>query len=161
MPTDPTDREAGRPAEEEASEAVHLGNPRPFITAGKAVFTLQGSETRYTYRVNRAEPKAGSPYTQVAYFVSLLTGPDNTADYTYLGMLDPQTGAVRLTRKSQYTDQSKPVLAIRWVLARLWANQPIDPAKIYHIGRCGRCGRALTVPASIEAGIGPECAGKL
>lgn len=27
-------------------------------------------------------------------------------------------------------------------------------------GRCSRCGRKLTVPASIHHGLGPECAGK-
>lgn len=145
---------------EEAS--INLADPKRFILAGRAIFTLQGKETRYTYRVNRADPKEGSSYTHVAYFVSLLTGPDNTSDYTYLGMVDPQSGAVKLTRKSQYTDQSKPVLAVRWAFGLIWAGRPLpEPAKIYHVGRCGRCGRALTVPSSIEAGIGPECAGKL
>lgn len=28
------------------------------------------------------------------------------------------------------------------------------------VGFCGYCGRTLTDPASVEAGIGPECAGK-
>jgi hypothetical protein len=31
---------------------------------------------------------------------------------------------------------------------------------IRHNGSCGRCGRKLTVPTSIKAGIGPECAKK-
>jgi hypothetical protein len=26
-----------------------------------------------------------------------------------------------------------------------------------HEGRCGRCGRTLTVPESIDSGFGPEC----
>jgi len=30
----------------------------------------------------------------------------------------------------------------------------------YHVGRCGRCARPLTVPASIINGIGPDCAAK-
>jgi len=29
--------------------------------------------------------------------------------------------------------------------------------EIWHEGRCGRCNRKLTVPASIALGIGPEC----
>jgi hypothetical protein len=29
--------------------------------------------------------------------------------------------------------------------------------EVWHEGRCGRCGRALTVPESVERGIGPEC----
>jgi hypothetical protein len=29
--------------------------------------------------------------------------------------------------------------------------------EIWHEGKCGKCGRQLTVPSSIETGIGPEC----
>jgi hypothetical protein len=31
---------------------------------------------------------------------------------------------------------------------------------VLHSGRCGRCGRTLTTPDSIERGLGPECAHK-
>ena len=128
---------------------------RIFITAGRAVFTLEGRDARYTYRVNRSEDGR-------AYFVSLLTGPDNTADYTYMGLLDVDTGRVRLTAKSSYTPESMPVVALRWALPILWSGSALPaPARLLHVGRCGRCGRALTVPSSIDAGIGPECATKL
>jgi hypothetical protein len=33
--------------------------------------------------------------------------------------------------------------------------------KVHHEGRCCRCGRKLTVPESIETGLGPECASRL
>jgi hypothetical protein len=33
--------------------------------------------------------------------------------------------------------------------------------KIWHCGRCGACARALSVPASIKTGFGPDCAEKL
>jgi hypothetical protein len=29
--------------------------------------------------------------------------------------------------------------------------------EFWHEGRCGRCGRRLTVPDSIASGYGPEC----
>ena len=135
---------------------------RAFITAGRAVFTLQGRDARYTFRVNKSGDghvtRDGRPY----YFVSMLTGPDNTADYTYVGLLEAETGALRLTRKSRYIDASTPVLALRWALPIVWRGDTLPaPAQLYHVGRCGRCGRALTVPSSIDAGIGPECATKL
>lgn len=136
-----------------------LSNARAFILAGKAIFTLVGKEARYTFKVQRKEASAEYPET---WFVHLLTGPENTSDYTYLGMLDSQAGAVRLTRKSAYKDDSAPVLAIRWALARIWADKPLPaPAQILHAGRCGRCGRLLTVPSSIASGFGPECIGKI
>jgi hypothetical protein len=44
---------------------------------------------------------------------------------------------------------------LRWV-----QGQPTAPSlEIMEESRCGRCGRALTDPVSIERGIGPECYG--
>lgn len=128
---------------------------RAFITAGRAVFTLQGRDARYTFRINKSDDGR-------ALFVGMLTGPDNTADYTYVGLLEARTGWLRLTKRSSYTDASTPVLALRWALPIVWRGDTLPaPAQLYHVGKCGRCGRALTVPSSIDAGIGPECATKL
>ena len=170
-PDQPMATEPQRPATEPAEPATpgqSIDSPigasdacKRFVTAGRAIFTLQGKDSRYTFRVNRAEPKPGSQYTQPAYFVSLLTGPDNLDDYTYAGLLDVQTGQIRITRASKYTAESQPIKAFNWAIGRIWQGKPIAPAVFYHIGRCARCGRALTVPSSIETGLGPECAGKL
>ena len=57
---------------------------------------------------------------------------------------------------------SQPIKAFNWCMRYLWAGKPLpEPARIFHMGRCGRCGRALTVPSSIESGLGPECAAKM
>lgn len=136
-----------------------IATPKTFILAGKAIFTLVGVSSRYTYKVTRKDGDDRYPET---YFVSLLTGPENTSDYTYLGILNQTSGEVRLTRRSAYTDQSAPVVAIRWALGRIWADRPLpEPATILHAGRCGRCSRLLTVPESIASGFGPECLGRL
>lgn len=133
-----------------------------FITAGKATFTISGKDARFTFRVSRKDPEPGSRYTQPTYFVGLLSGPDNTSDYRYLGILDPLTGYVRLTRGSKVTHAAPSVKAIQWALPKLWQRVPMPPSfRIHHEGHCGRCGRALTVPTSIETGFGPECADKL
>ncbi len=137
-------------------------DPRTFITAGRAIFTLQGRDARYTFRVSRRGGAGGDGGWPPLYFVSLLTGSDNTADYTYMGMLDATSGYLRLTHASPYTAESTPVIALRWALPIVWTGSTLPaPARLMHVGRCGRCGRALTVPESIDAGIGPECATKL
>ena len=103
--------------------------------------------------------RSATKYTGPVYFVALLAGPDNTADYVYLGVL--RDGAFRLTKKSRMTYASPPVKAFTWALTRLQAG--ILPAQlaVWHTGRCGRCARLLTVPESVARGIGPECAGKM
>lgn len=132
-----------------------------FILAGHAIVTLVGKDSRYTFKVTRKDPEVGSRYTEPVYFVALLTGPDNTADYTYVGILDTSTGLMRLTKKSTYLPSSAPVRAWDWTIARVFADRPIAPAQVIHAGRCGRCGRLLTVPSSVASGFGPECSGKV
>lgn len=143
---------------------------KEFILAGNAIFTVEieakfaaanDLPPHYTFKV-RHKP-AGGGYGET-WFVSLLTGPDNTSDYSYLGMLYPETGFVRVTAKSAYRPESWPVRVLSRILAAVWEN---DLARvenhgwaIHHEGRCGRCGRVLTVPESIRTGLGPECAGK-
>lgn len=145
---------------------------KDFITAGRAIFTLKLSDQyrsahpecppHYTYKIAFKE---GSNGFSDAWFVNLLTGPDNTSDYTYVGMLNPDNGSIRLTKKSQYKENSPPILLLSRLLLRVWAEEQdqIEKAgfRLHHEGRCGRCGRLLTVPESVESGIGPECASKM
>lgn len=126
-----------------------------FIAAGRAVFTItsQQSGQSYTYRFGRPQDQLeGGPI-----FAALLTGPDNTSDYTYMGIYYPARRQVIQTRGSKIGHDAPGLKALNWFLAHL--NDP--RVAFRHEGRCGRCGRALTVPSSIDSGLGPECAGKV
>jgi hypothetical protein len=134
-----------------------------FILGGKAIFTISNpAGEHYTYKVNRKDPEPGGPYgDKPTYFVKLLTGPDNGSDYTYLGILT-DGGLVKLTRASRFTDDTKPVRVIRWAAGIVFSGRTLPPGyALQHDGRCGRCGRRLTVPESIDSGFGPECAGRI
>ncbi len=137
---------------------------REFITAGRAVFTVANNKgDHYTFRVNHKDECTKEVNGRLvtypeAWFINLLTGPDNTSSYTYLGKLDPETGDVTVTHGSRFGESSVPVRVIRWALRFVWAGREFPEGyKLYHEGACGRCGRPLTVPESIESGIGPEC----
>jgi hypothetical protein len=140
---------------------------REFVLAGRAVFTVEPPaatcqrfdfKSHYTFKVKHKE--ASGQYRE-AWFVQLLSGPDNASDYMYLGMLHAQTGAVRTTDKSCLTSDSIPVRIVDKVLRAIFGSRSdaISEAgwKVHHEGRCARCGRPLTVPASIERGLGDEC----
>lgn len=139
---------------------------RDFVLAGEAVFTVEvpdahrpdGKEPHYTYRVQCVPASDRWPE---AHFVSVLTGPDNTSNYTYAGKLDTHTGQVQLTAKSAFPADSYRLRLLNRVLARLWGDDAAALERhgfiIHHEGRCGRCGRRLTTPESCEIGIGPEC----
>jgi hypothetical protein len=149
---------------------------KQFVLAGDAIFTVEPPETfkaamaqvgrefhdHYTYRVEKVDFDGPPTQNNSMYFVKALTGPDNTRDYVYLGVLVPSSGYVRLTRKSAFPETATRVQVVRRVLARIFAGEEavIEEAgwSVHHEGRCGRCGRLLTVPQSVESGIGPECA---
>lgn len=123
-----------------------------FIKAGKALFTLRsvGSGNRYTYRAKVSDD--GN-----VWFVSLLTGSDNENHYAYMGIIDREDD-FRTTAKAKVGTDAAGYKAFEWTWRRLRNNVLPDTLEIWHEGKCGRCGRTLTVPESIERGLGPECA---
>lgn len=87
-----------------------------------------------------------------------MTGPDNESSFTYMGIFNPETNEIKLTAKSKYTEDTKPVKVVRWAVKAV-ANKVTLPEgySIQHAGTCCRCGRTLTTPDSVNRGWGPEC----
>lgn len=128
---------------------------REFMFGGKARFTLVSKNTgkRYTYRVSKAKDAD-------MFFASLLTGQSNEMDYTYIGFF-PKEGADRLVAGRKGNPEHPAFKALDWA-ARQFANgRDTSALEFWHEGRCARCARVLTDPASIERGLGPECATKI
>ncbi len=133
---------------------------KAFLLAGKAHFTAENLTTglRFTFRTTRVDPEEGSKYQTPAWFAGLLTGPDNEHHYDYLGMVRPEGLALRLTKGSKRAEGDQAVRVLRWVLGLVENGKAVPEGyAVHHEGKCGRCGRLLTVPSSIAAGIGPEC----
>jgi hypothetical protein len=144
---------------------------RTFMLAGNATFTAVSKVTgaRYTFKLSRpkadSEPRLmrnGQPFatSRKPIFISVLNGTDNTADYAYLGTIweDAEKFTYAVGRKSQVSPQAITQRAAAWLTVALNYPDKLAQCEIYHAGKCGRCGRKLTVPSSIESGIGPECA---
>lgn len=131
-----------------------LSDAKAFALAGNALLTLESRKTgtHFTYRIRATKDD------DQKFFVSLLSGPDNENDYQYLGLV--AGGAFRLTKASKATSEAPSVKAFDYFM-RL--NGPEMPAQlaVYHQNKCGKCGRTLTVPESVQSGIGPECAKRM
>lgn len=125
---------------------------RTFILAGKANFTIRSRETgtRYTYRVVKSDDAYPMP---TVYFVSVLTGPANESDYRYIGFIR-NGNFFHGGAKARINRDAQSVVAFGW----FWKHIESPQVEVTHSGRCGRCGRLLTVPESVHTGFGPECA---
>lgn len=128
-----------------------------FALAGDARLTLVSRKTgtRFTFRVAQKRDEDKRPVGP--HFVSVLTGSDNTRDYTFLGSIFDRA-LYRHGRKSRVGADAPSTRAFAWVFDRLAKGQLPEQVEIWHEGRCGVCGRPLTTPESIATGIGPVCA---
>lgn len=143
-----------------------------YILAGNATFTLVSKKTgeRFTYKVRKAERKAGD--IKDMFFVNLMNGPDNENDFCYMGILTSPAGTkkyifddaliFKMTPKSAVKPEAPSAKAFNWFYRAISERNELPATvEIWHTGRCGRCGRKLTVPSSVALGIGPDCAEKM
>lgn len=112
----------------------------------QGTFTVVADAGRRTIRVSQV--------VEGKRFVSLLAGPER---YECIGLITD--AGFRFTRKWETHDAPLTRTAVAAVIT-------FDPAVLEAAGRvyamesgnCWVCGRELTTPESIEAGIGPVCA---
>ncbi len=117
-----------------------------FIIAGNSTSTFLNRETdnRFTYKVKKSKDSD-------LFFVSVLTSPDV---YTYIGYI---TNDFKLGKKSKISKDAQSVKVFNYIFRKLKSGNLPEKIEIWHNGKCGKCGRKLTVPSSIDTGIGPEC----
>ena len=126
-------------------------NIKQFMLAGNATFTVVNTETnnRFTFKVRKGDDRK-------PHFVSVLTGSDNENDFTFLGSIFPNR-QYRHGQRSTIPITAQSAKVFEWLFRKIYFDSLPTCIKIHHEGRCGRCGRKLTVPESIESGFGPEC----
>jgi hypothetical protein len=129
------------------SEILNRKDSLNFILAGNSTVTFVNSKTnnRFTFKIRKSKDSE-------LYFVSLLNSPDN---YVYIGIIIPD--GFRHSKKSSISEKSQSVQVFKYVYNKLIKDTLEDFIQIWHEGKCGKCGRKLTVPNSISTGIGPEC----
>jgi len=128
---------------------------REFIFAGNALFTVVRTSDmkRHTYKVIESKDKK-------VFFVRLLTIADNDSPYQYLGFISKTTRQFTTSKASRITANASGFQMFNdlFTAIKLGTLTAEDTTyQVWHEGTCGRCGRTLTVPASIASGYGPEC----
>lgn len=122
------------------------------------VITVENTRrgTHRTFRIRTQ--KSDANFAPGERILGLLTGPDNTSDYTQIGFVKPASqhfpaGRVVLWRKYQTEHYEALVRVLQY------PDHFKNLGLVYHYeGRCRVCNRVLTTPESIKSGIGPVCA---
>lgn len=119
-----------------------------FVFGGNSIFTCKNlkTENRFTFKVKKHREKD-------IYFVSVLTNPDL---YEFIGSIY-KDGKFKHSLKSRISLDAQSVKVFNYIIENLNSGSLPAFIEIWHEGKCGRCGRTLTVPESISSGFGPEC----
>jgi hypothetical protein len=133
---------------------------RNFIFAGRSVFTLENKTTNnyVTFKIKQVKKNNKPIDGQFAVECKMLN--DTQTGYVFLGFLNTITKRFNKHRRTPNDYQGFKVLF--WLLSNLERLEDFsDKQEIYHEGHCCKCGLPLTVPESIDSGIGPECNRKM
>ena len=139
---------------------------RTFMFQGKALFTLENKEkgTHITFRVQTLKRKRNQPEDTRYFDVHVKALNDKYAGNRYIGRIDRKSKSFK---PYGYVERDHVgIKTIEWLI-RNWAHledwtKPMEGEDqermaIYHMGVCCKCGLPLTVPESIQNGIGPQC----
>lgn len=132
-----------KPAQRETPKA---DEPQVEAEVPNGFFTVDmGDGSHVTLRLKTWNEK------QIATY---LAGSDNENDYVGFAFVNGRR--FNVWRKFAANENSRIVEALRTLLQ----GDPGEAGLRYAMtsSNCFRCGRRLTVPASIHAGLGPECA---
>jgi hypothetical protein len=144
----------------EDNHLISAENVIDYILAGQCIITLKSKPTgtRFTYKIScKRDVK---PEEADIWFVNVLTGPNNNANYTYMGPIKEREGVLNFWRdeKSRITEEAPSYIAWKFVWEFFRQKRDHPQLEIWHEGICCRCGRRLTDPDSIALGMGSSCA---
>jgi hypothetical protein len=152
---------------------------KKFIFGGAATFTVVSEKTgmRLTFKIKFPKKEIENDKGKMVrvfdrsgiMFVSVLTGNNNTSDYSYIGYIkktkvrDENGNFINIPMfvhggsKSRVGEGAASVKVIDKLINIIARDKYPENATLYHEGKCGCCSRSLTTPTSILNGIGPEC----
>lgn len=126
---------------------------RVYILAGNSTFTIK-SETSGEHRTYKVEK---SPDSDTLFFTRMLISGNDT--YNYIGCIFVRKNEdLGFSPSKKLTEtNTMGIKALEYLLGNINKGRIHQKLKVMPSNSCCRCGRTLTTPESIKAGIGPEC----
>lgn len=147
---------------ENISSEIRLEDVLRFMLAGCSEFTMLSckTNTRFNYKIDQKQFDIENK--QYVYWLSV---EEKNGTYIYAGVLffdsnDNQFKFGKGARGKVDKDDIR-VKSILFVLNHLINNKFNMPLKVYHLGKCGRCGKKLSDEASVAIGLDKICSEKV
>lgn len=137
----------------------HIKNNRFNDDSGKRriYFTLHNEKTgnHRTFRIEKSP--ANAKFAANSLIIGLLVGAENNCESSYKTFGFVNDTDVFTWKKYKNTNFEKLGQIVSATLLENPKYTVPETLKIIPSGRCYMCGRPLTTPESIQAGIGPIC----
>jgi hypothetical protein len=138
------------------SESVEVAEPEPFVIDDGTYTMVYGDDSYFTFRVRAVKTGKLAGKRVVEY----LSGPDNSLDFQPFAFVNEHSVNVwRRFEGGHLVNRAREV-------ERMARNDRdgMEAAGLRYAersSRCRNCNKVLTVPASLAAGYGPDCAANL
>ena len=128
-----------------------------YIHGGRGIVKLQAPSGNHHYYMFQ-KPSSNACFPEDVVFVYAV---HDFQKKFYLGMIEQNQ--FRLTKSSRFLPDTDIVRGAFFIMNSSKSQKLLDttPMKIYHMGMCGRCGRALEAAESVHLGFGPKCRKRL
>lgn len=135
-----------------------------FMTAGKAEFVLHSTKTNqdFKFSLTRQESRDQGKESEnnekkYIYFLNYLHGHEKT--YAGVVWFKQDTGEFMFStgKNGQMSPKDLEIRSLIFVMNKLYREETVQYLDVFHVGKCGKCGKKLTTPESILTGLGPTC----
>lgn len=128
-----------------------------FILAGKAEFVLHSTKTNEDFKFVLTRKESINNKEEYIYFVNVMLSREKI----YAGHIkfdnDKQEFYFMQGIKGKMPASDRTIRSLLLVINKLFKYEIVNNLEIFHMGKCGACGKKLTTPESILTGLGPTC----
>lgn len=131
-----------------------------FILAGKCEFVLHSTKTGEDFKFAMTKQQTKEDENKYIYFLNTMHGYEKT--YAGVVWFDDKAQEFKFSqgKKGQIDNKNLSIRSLIFVLNKLLKEETVQYLDVFHVGRCGKCGKKLTTPESILTGLGPTCSKK-
>jgi hypothetical protein len=129
-----------------------------FIFSGKAEFQVVNKITgkKFVFKIVKKKD---------VFFVSArlpkFDAPGFSESLDFFGTIFDKNNFVYSRSKARLKNDQSSVVFFQSIFQNLVTNSMPENFEVHHIGKCGRCARALTDLTSVATGFGADCAEKM
>lgn len=140
---------------------INEDNALEFMLAGQSEFIMHSTKTGDDFRFILNVKKSTSNETQLIIFANLIKANERI----YCGLIyfnkSSQKFEFNQGDKGKISSQSVDIRSLLFVLNKLYSKEHVENLELYHINKCGYCGKEFNIYEDTSSGLHKNCIPKI